>query len=154
MAKTPFTAAQFTPTAWDTAADKAKFANQFVRFVESGFKDTLFPKWFYTRLSMTFGHIAHFDRGGFYGTWFRSTRAKLDFLRQTVEWPGYGDPAFTYSDVEKAVAVWVRERKLVDYYLGRLAGETELAERTELARLTAKYHNPDGTLKPLGTVER
>lgn len=64
-----FTANQFTATKWESAEQKAKFANHFVRFVKSGFKPTLFYSWFYKRLSMTFGHIAHFNRQGFWHTW-------------------------------------------------------------------------------------
>ncbi len=104
-----FTADQFTATKWSTTEDKAKFANHFVRFAESGFKDILFHKWFYNRLSMTFGHIAHFDRGGFYATWFDSLKNKLDFLEHTVEAKAYGDPAYTYCDVERVIQSWVQE---------------------------------------------
>ena len=32
-----FTADQFLDTEWESAQDKAKFANHYVRFVESGF---------------------------------------------------------------------------------------------------------------------
>lgn len=134
-----FTASQFTPTKFDTAEDKAKFANQFVRFVESGFKWTIFPKWFYTRLSMTFGHIANFNQQGFYATWFGSTESKLAFLRQTLSGGQYGDPAYTYSDVEKALAAWVRERDFLTQYQLRSALDIERFERGELARLKAKY---------------
>ena len=58
MGKGPFSATLFTPTKWDTAEDKEKFANHFVRFVNSGYKHKLFYKWFYQRLSNTFHHIA------------------------------------------------------------------------------------------------
>lgn len=101
--KQPFTAEQFTPTQWDTAADKAKFANHFVRFVASGYKETLFYDWFYKRLSNTFGHIAHYDRIGFYNHFFRDKTAQLYFMTATRQGGGYGDPAYTYSDVEKAI---------------------------------------------------
>jgi hypothetical protein len=152
--KARFTADQFTPTEWSSAADKAKFANHFVRFVESDFKETLFPKWFYRQLSNTFGHIAHYDIYGFYATFFKTTRGKVDFLIQTEEWPCYGSPTYTYSDVEQVLRAWVKEKRLVQYWQGRLAAEIEIAERFELARLSAKYQNPDGTVKPLGTVEK
>ena len=45
--KTAFSASQFVATKWDTAEDKARFANQFLNFVESGFAESKFPKWFY-----------------------------------------------------------------------------------------------------------
>jgi hypothetical protein len=137
----PFTAEQFTPTEWSSAADKAKFANHFVRFVESGFKATLFYDWFYTRLNGTFGHIAHYNRRGFYDTWFSGTAERLNFLRHTERdrsWQ-YGDPAFTYSDVEKVLVAWVRESGLVEKYRAALSAETEASERAQLERLKAKY---------------
>jgi hypothetical protein len=88
---------------------------------------------------MTFGHIAHYNLHGFYGTFFDNTRSKIEFLAQTVSGGGYGDPKYTYSDVEKVLSAWVRDRKLVDYYRGRLDAEVEQAEKSELARLTFKY---------------
>ena len=140
MAKTPeFTAGAFTPTKWSTAADKARFANHYVRFVEGGFADTSFPKWFYTRLSMCFGHISHYDRDGFYATWFTTKRDQLTFLRQALYHPGYEDPAYTYSDVEDALRNWIMESGIPQRLEREIAQETEAAERATLARLAAKY---------------
>ena len=139
MKKAIFNSANFTATKFDSAADKARFANHFVRFVESGFKDTLFYDWFYKRLSMTFGHIAHYNRHGFYAEWFSDAAARARFLKHTAAGYGYGDPAWTYSDVEKALTAWVKEKKLDDYWAGRAATDLEAAERAELARLTFKY---------------
>lgn len=98
----PFTADQFTPTKFSTAEDKAKFANHFVRFVEGGYKWSVFPKWFYNRLSMCFGHIAHYNRLGFYETFFLDNATIADFKRATMG-TIYGDPAWTHSDVERAL---------------------------------------------------
>lgn len=107
----PFTAAQFTPTKWDTAEDKAKFANHFVRFVEGGFKESVFPKWFYRRLSMTFGHIAHYNKAGFYDQWFSTADRRIEFIENVRRSSIYGDPAWTYSDVEKVLQGWVRAKQ-------------------------------------------
>ncbi len=136
-----FRAEQFTPTQWATAEDKAMFANHFVRFAQAGFPRTLFYKWFYARLSRTFGHIAHYDQGGFYATWFDSTQDKLEFLKRTVEHGDhpYGDPVFTYSDVERVIARWVIEEGLIKTYADRLAQEVEAEERAMLAKLQNKY---------------
>lgn len=98
-----FTASQFTTTKWDDAEQKAKFANQFFRFVRSGYKFTVFPKWFYNRLSMTFGHIAHYNRCGFFEEFFVTAEGLQRFADITRQWPCYGDPEYTYSDVERAI---------------------------------------------------
>ena len=51
---------EFTATKWDTAEVKAKFANDLCRFMAADFKESLFTKALYQRLSMCFGHIAHY----------------------------------------------------------------------------------------------
>jgi hypothetical protein len=136
-----FTADRFTPTKWDSADKKAKFAKQFIRFVLSDFSMKQFPKTFYVRLSMTFGHIAHFNQHGFYETFFNTTEGKVRFLRMTLQHPCYGDPAWTYSDVERALQSWLRENDVLAKYENRLAQEQEAEERAVLARLQAKYSN-------------
>lgn len=137
--ETKFTASQFTTSKqyFGEDKDKARFANHFVRFVRSDFKRTLFPKWFYTRLSMTFGHIAHYNLEGFYTTFFETTEAKVQFLRECAAWHCWGDPAWTYSDVEKALQPFVRD--VLRDYVTRLSQEIETSERATLARLSAKY---------------
>lgn len=134
-----FTAEQFTPTQWDTAAQKAKFANHFLDFVESGFPASKFPKWFYTRLSMTFGHIAHFNREGFYETFFTTPQDKVRFLEFTLQAGCHGDPAFIYSDVEKALKAYLEKVSALSMYQKIARAEQEKAERATLAALKAKY---------------
>jgi hypothetical protein len=99
----------FTPTEFSTITDKEHFCEQFQRFVSKGYKKTMFPKWFYTRLSMSFGHIAHYNQGGFYETFFVSDIGEQNFIEQTLAYPCYGDPAFTYSDVERYLQGWLRD---------------------------------------------
>jgi len=103
MTKQIFTPDQFTPTQHSSAADKAKFANHFVDFVRSGYRWSKFHKWFYTRLSMTFGHIAHYNQSGFYQTFFDSGDGLIRFWRITMQYGCYGSPAYTYCDVERAL---------------------------------------------------
>ena len=92
-----------TPTKFSTVADKEKFLKHFQRFVKSGYNKNLFYKWFYTRLSMTFGHIAHYNRHGFYGTFFESREGIDRFWCLTMSYGCYGDPAYTFCDVEKEI---------------------------------------------------
>ena len=130
---------QFTPTEWDTAQDKAAFAKQFMRFVRSDFAAKHFTERFYRRLSNTFGNIAHYNRGGFWAEFFTTTADKVRFLEHILQHPCYGDPAWTYSDVERSLQAWLRAEGILDRYRQSLAEETEKAERTELARLQQKY---------------
>ena len=129
----------YTATKFSTAEDKAKFERQFKAFVLADFPASKFPKWFYQRLSNTFGHIAHYDQGGFYSTWFTCNRDKLAFLQRTAEYDCCGDPAYTFSDVERVLAAWVRDTRLISLYTDKLNSETEKAERAQLARLQEKY---------------
>src|SRR3990167_862659 len=78
----------YTATEFDTAADKEKFELQFKRFVMSDFAENKFPNWFYKSLSMTFGHIAHYNKAGFYSTFYyngryvqRSSTSSTSFTR-------------------------------------------------------------------------
>ncbi len=134
-----FIPSKFTPTQWSTAQEKAAFAKQFVRFGQSDFAVKHFTDKFYRRLSNTFGHIAHYDRGGFWHIFFRTTADKVRFLDQTLRYPCYGDPVWTYSDVERALQEWLRTSGLLDRYRQKLAEEEEAAERAQLARLQQKY---------------
>ncbi len=134
-----FEPSQFTPTKWETAKDKAAFANRFVRFVESDFALKHFTEKFYRRLTNTFGHIAHYNRGGFFETFFTTSANKVRFLEMTLRWSWGGDPAGTYSDVERVLQQWLQASGLLEQYRQRLAEETEAGERAELTRLQAKY---------------
>lgn len=134
-----FSPSQFTPTKWQTAKDKAAFANRFVRFVQSDFAVKHFTDQFYQRLSNTFGHIAHYNRGGFWDTFFTTTADKVRFLEQTLRHSCHGDPAWTYCDVERILQAWLRADEMLERYRQRFAEEIEAAERAELARLQKKY---------------
>lgn len=137
---TPIDFPEFIPTAHSTAADKQEFARHFVSFVSNDFNRRLFTKAFYNRLSMCFGHIAHYNQEGFWHTWFESTAKRLDFLRNVLTYTCPGWPSYTYCDVEKFLQVWLKRSGLVEQYQQKLSEETERAERAELARLQAKYN--------------
>ena len=139
MPKPSFSADEFTPTEFSTAQDKAAFGNHFFRFIESDWKQTIFTKTFYNRLSNCFGHIAHYDLHGFYGTWFADDALRLSFLLHTLRFSCYGDPAYTFSDVERAIKAELRRRPLVAQYEARVAEAIRTRELAQLERLQAKY---------------
>jgi hypothetical protein len=137
--KTAFSASQFVATKWDTAEDKARFANQFLNFVESDFSASKFPKWFYKRLSMTFGHIAHYDQAGFWSEFFQSSEGKVRFIEQTLRHLCWGDPTCTYSDVEHDLKSVLSVSGVLEKVRRDHSQAVESSERGELSRLKAKY---------------
>jgi hypothetical protein len=142
MPRGPFLPTEFTPTKFSTADDKAEFGNHFLRFIDSEWAQTLFTKDFYHRLSMCFGNIAHYDRGTFYETWFTTDHDRLRFLEKTLKWPCWGDPEYTFSDIERAIQQELRKRNYLARYELRVAEAERTAEMETLRRLEAKYHPP------------
>jgi len=131
---------QFNPSQFKsgqyTAEEKAKFANHFARFLLAGCPWSLFHKWFYQRLSYTFSHIAHYDRHGFYATWFADDEKRRDFLRHTLAYPCYGQPEYTFCDVERALQSWYAERQNeVDQAFDQRKTEEEKDANSEESRL-------------------
>jgi hypothetical protein len=129
---------QFVATKWSTAGDKAIFANALMKFIAHEFPRQSFSKTLYRRLSNTFGHIAHYDRDGYYSTFFERDADKVVFLDQTLRWRCYGDPTYTYCDVERAVQRRLRAANVIEVFRMRKADATRKRELDALARLQAK----------------
>jgi hypothetical protein len=142
MPKGPFLPSDFTATKFSTAADKAEFGNTLLRFIESEWASALFTKSFYNRLSMSFGHIAHYCRSQFYEEWFSSLDAQVRFLKHTLRFPCYGDPEYTFSDVERAIQREIVNRNYLAQYELRLAAEQQATDLAILAQLEGKYRKP------------
>ena len=134
-----FTADQFAATQWETAQGKADFGNKLCKFIAADFKQSLFTKALYGRLSNCFGHIAHYNIHSFFETFFQNITGKIEFLELSLQWPCYGDPAFTFCDLERAVIARLRKSGLLESYRALRAAEIEKAERMTLARLKAQY---------------
>ena len=139
LIKPAFPAADFVPTKWDSAEQKEKFANALLTFVAQDFPRSKFHESFYRGLSNTFGHIACYNRDGFYERFFLTAEDKLAFLEQCVTWPCYGDPAYTYSDVERAVGARLRKSQVVAILSSQIAVERRRRELALLCELKARY---------------
>jgi hypothetical protein len=139
MPKGPFLPSDFLPTKFSTAADKADFGNAFLHFTDSQWKQTLFTERFHYRLYNTFGHIAHYNRSTFYSTWSTCDADRFRFLEETLRWPCWGDPAFTFCDVERALQREIRKRNYLSRYELKAAASLRSAEMAILERLEAKY---------------
>jgi hypothetical protein len=145
--KQPFCAAQFTATHWDSAQDKAKWANAMALWAKRGFPRNGWRKGLYGPLTHMYGHIAHFNQDGFYEVWFADIHCRLRWLQYAARGGafagGAGDPAYTWSDVEQALRVWIRNSGLIAHYQQICSQDIEAKERAQLAYLQRKY--PDNS---------
>lgn len=141
----PFVASQFTATKFDTAAEKAKRANELAVFVQAGMPESRFTKIgvYHTLYQHLFGHIAHYDQWGFFGTWFSTPEQRAEWieyaLRGGMMGAFYGDPAYTWVDVERAFVEWLDGTDLPDRFRREANGTVEARERAQLAALQEKY---------------
>ena len=144
--KTVFLPDQFASGDYWTSERKAKIATAFVRFVVAGCPFTLVTKDLYGGLSSMWGHIAHFNREGFYGEWFSSPARIARFLsRPSGEyWMNErGDPRFCLSDVERVLREWIQESGQIEKYVELARLEREAVELKQLASLKAKYEGTE-----------
>jgi hypothetical protein len=132
-------AVDFTATKFDSSVDKTKFGNHLLRFIAEDFPKTLWTKVFYRRLSMIFSNIAHYNEHGFWETWFETTADQIDFLQNIAHYPCWGDPAFTYSDVETIIGKRVKNCGVIAWKQKLLVEDRKKKDLAQLARLKEIY---------------
>ena len=142
-----FTASNFLPTKWSTADEKAAFGNALLDFMLTGFLAGRFTEKLYARLSMCYGHIAHFNRQGFSETWFDSPESIASFVNHLMQWPCHGDAGYTFSDVERAIQREAVRLNLVAKVNEAAASSIRQRELALLDALENKYRQ--GTVIPM-----
>jgi len=151
-----FQASNFTATQWNTAEDKAKMANKLTKFILNGFQHASFTKDMYKRLSSMFGHIAEYDIHGFYTVWFEDDAACLKWAENAMRGGvlGFvvGDPAWTWSDVEKAIQKWISENQIVEQIRGIGNEDVELLLCNEPVVSAEIQQDDQLTLFQAGTI--
>ena len=139
MKKPNNTFPKFKPTAFDTAEQKTKFYLQFIKFVENGMRYQDFKKWFYERLSNCFGHIAHYNQGGFWDEWFTDPASRCRFIMNAMTWCCAGSPAHTYCDVEYALQQWLQFNHVLDRYAAERDRTANARELEMLKQLCGRH---------------
>lgn len=118
------------------AKAKKKFMTAFVKFVEGGFREGDFSKTAYEGLYLHCGLMAHYNREGFYGTYFETALGKIQFWSEIERHYARGLSG-PWVDVE-AELIAMAPSEIAHARAVRDA-EVELAERKELERLVSKY---------------
>jgi hypothetical protein len=141
--KLRFRAADFTATPFHSARSKVAFLKALIQFLCDHCDQDQFSRQLYDGLSQHLGHIAHYNRDGFYAEWFVDPAARIRFLEYHTRVQLWGD----WSDVRKALQQWIEgpEGQAVSgHWRNVLAAAREQAERRELARLKAVYEPANG----------
>ena len=137
----PFPVELLKATEFYTAENKSRFGINLLRFVSSGFKAHRFTKSLYTQLSMCFGHIAHYNRGGFYTTWFSSSAKQRSWVEYISEYVPCGDPEYTFSDLERMFKAWLTmNRETIDLLIRQNEAVEGSAAACEQKRRDALLH--------------
>ena len=66
----------------------------------------------------------------------------MRFLKHTLRFPCYGDPEYTFSDVERAIQREIVNRNYLARYELRLAEEQQATDLALLRQLESKYRMP------------
>lgn len=103
----------FLATAHHLPGDKRKCFDWLKKFMLAGCPQKMWRKgaykWLYLHL---FGHIAHYDMYGFWAVWFDKERDAHRWVDNIATRACYGDPEFTWSDVEVAIKNWLNDGHL------------------------------------------
>jgi hypothetical protein len=89
-------------------------------------------------------HNANYNRAQFYEEWFSSLAAEVRFLKHTMRFPCYGDPEYTFSDVERAIQRKISNRNHFARYELRLAEQQQASDLALPRQLETKYRTPVG----------
>ena len=79
---------------------------------------------------------------GFWAEWFVEAFDQVRFIEHLLRWPCYGDPEFTFSDVERALRQEVRARDYLSTYRVIVDATLRAREVAVLEKREAKYPRP------------
>jgi hypothetical protein len=138
-----------------TAKDKESVLRQWTRFVKNGFKENDFTDALYKHLSLHCSFIAHYNRAGFYATYFERPQTTVKFLSQfdrdkgchSVEYGGTSWIRYPeFDDINSAMCDAIEPYKRAIYLL---CESSEREHDLATAKLLFEKHGiavPDGSV--------
>ena len=118
-------AGELQDTKFMSATEKARVLKQWERFLRGGLKCEQFDKALYNHLIQHCSFIAHYDRAGFYSTYFESGDTIRQFLSQ------FDDRCGIPASVEYGMTYWIAG--------GNDAAEQYYDINCEMVRIAGKY---------------
>lgn len=136
----------FRSTSFNTAVDKAKFFNRLTCFVSLEFPRAMYfarnNNTLYYHLHQHMGHIAHYNRGGFWSAQFEDTEKQIAFLKFHIEQSRHANMAhadFTWSDVQQKFGIWITQTDVIRVLQERrgLSAPTITSKEFKIAALSS-----------------
>jgi hypothetical protein len=136
----------FRDSEFMSTREKALVLKAWVRFLKNGLRREDFPDRLYTHLTNHCSFIAHYDRAGFYATYFENGEDTTRFLSQfddrgecrSVE---YGDSWWcNKGDYEDVNGAMIEEAvRYIPALLEQASAKARESDLAEARRLAAKY---------------
>ncbi|MBA7601173.1 hypothetical protein ES703_08240 [subsurface metagenome] len=95
------TETNFKTVEFMTAEEKIKVLRAWKQFIKNDFKEKFFTKRLYNHLTLHCSFIAHYDKAGFYSTYFTNPESTTKFIRQF-------DKDFDYMSTEYGMNYWIK----------------------------------------------
>lgn len=135
----------FTDSEFMSARDKQLVLNAWVRFLKHGLRFADFTKRLYEHLHLHCSFIAHYDRAGFYATYFENGEDTASFLSQfdkrgecrSVEYGGSWWLQGEYADLNGAMVEEAAKR--IPELLGEAQAKQRESDVAEANRLLSKH---------------
>lgn len=114
-----------------TAKEKEKLVKNMKSFLKNDFSITTFTDALYKHFSLHCGFIAHYDRNGFWNTYFTSPEGKVRWAKAFCGYSEMGD----YTDVNKVLKEMIHEHMLLKMgSLRHAAKERDIAQAKDLLK--------------------
>jgi hypothetical protein len=135
----------FSDAQFMSAREKALVQKAWVRFLKNGLREEDFSDRLYTHLMLHCSFIAHYDRVGFYATYFENGADTKRFLAQfdkrgeshSVE---YGGSWWLNGDFEDVNRAMIEEASMyIPTLMEQASGKAKEADLAEARRLAAKH---------------
>jgi hypothetical protein len=135
----------FSDAQFMSAREKALVLKAWVRFLKNGLRREDFSDRLYTHLMLHCSFIAHFNRAGFYATYFENGEDTTRFLSQfdtrgecrSVE---YGDSWWQSGDYEDLNRAMIEEAsRFIPALMEQASGKAKESDLAEAQRLAAKH---------------
>jgi hypothetical protein len=135
----------FSDAQFMSAREKALVQKAWVRFLKDGLREEDFSDRLYQHLHLHCSFIAHYDRAGFYATYFENGEDTTRFLSQfdkrgechSVEYGGSWWQSGGYEDLQRAMIE--EASRYIPALMEQALGKAKEADLAEARRLAAKH---------------